>query len=253
MQSIYQDIAGIGGLTVPQRLQPFGLAAQRPSHLAHALARGIEPVQTGLNLLGQLRRLFEPRAQNINFSPGFFFGGVALAQAGGGAAGRQADGHHADARRQVRGAARRGGEGGKGGESVVGCVWRGGRSKRCRIGGAGRWQWGGGGGSCVRGEGAFRNDSGGRGRRERGCERCAVSIAGIPAPGRRRPTRATVLGRHCSCLLSPELQRSERLLGLEIGRKVGLQRYVALSFWRGRNEPATLDDVKLQSEDTKKM
>jgi hypothetical protein len=62
--------------TVTENLQPFGLAIEGSCDVAHTLAGGLEPAETCLDLLCQLRRLLEARVEDVNFSPGLFVGGM---------------------------------------------------------------------------------------------------------------------------------------------------------------------------------
>lgn len=66
-----------GELTVGEGLESLSLAVERPNDFAHTLARGFEPSEASLDLLCQLRRLFQTRVENIDLGASLFVSRVA--------------------------------------------------------------------------------------------------------------------------------------------------------------------------------
>lgn len=58
-------------------LESLSLSVEGPNNFAHALARSFEPAQAGLDLFGQLGRLFQAGVENIDLCAGLFVSRVA--------------------------------------------------------------------------------------------------------------------------------------------------------------------------------
>lgn len=68
-----------GQPTVPENLEPFGLAGQGPRHVPNALPSLFQPPETCLYFLCQLRRLVEAGVEHVDLGAGLLVGSVPAA------------------------------------------------------------------------------------------------------------------------------------------------------------------------------